>query len=219
MLRYQIVLLSILPLLAFMTACKGEPASTPGNASTAGSPRPASATNAPPPTPTSVPATSTPIPEGNNSTGAAESPTTIAPAAPLQVKSTESVANPTLPPATPESATPTPLVENPQDVATIKQMIKEYWEALNDYDVDRAILMLEKSYRAAEEELIRGDIGRMKLFRVKLGMSEETPLALNDDGDYETYLNAKTPIDTRRVFMVFRKIDRQWWIVFSGEVE
>lgn len=79
--------------------------------------------------------------------------------------------------------------------------------------------MLEPGYRTQEEESIRSDIGRMKLFRVKLDVSEESPPSLNADGDYETYLSVKTPVDTRKVLMVFRQIDGQWWIVFSGEVE
>jgi hypothetical protein len=106
-----------------------------------------------------------------------------------------------------------------EDLAIIQGIIEEYWAALNDYDVDHAITMLEESYREAEEELIRSDIGRMKLFRVKLGVSEETPLTLNAEGDYETYLTVKTPVDSRRVLMVFRHIDGQWWIVFLDEVE
>ena len=105
------------------------------------------------------------------------------------------------------------------DVEAIRLMIDKYWEALNDYDVDRALPMLEESYRAGEEELIRKDIGRMKLFRVKLGVSVEAPPTLNSDGDYETYLSIVTPVDTRRVMMRFRRIGEQWRIVFSGEVE
>ena len=98
-------------------------------------------------------------------------------------------------------------------------MVKEYWEALNDYDVDRALPMLEDNYRAAEEELIRKDIGRMKIFRVKLGVAEQSPPTLNGNGDYETYLEIETPVDTRRVRMVFSRIDGQWRIIFSDEVE
>ena len=104
-------------------------------------------------------------------------------------------------------------------MAAIHKIIEEYWAALNDYDVDHAITMLEENYRAAEEELIRKDIGRMKLFRVKLGVSVEKPLSLIEAGDYEIYLNLKTPVDTRRVKMVFRKIEEQWRIVFSDEIE
>ena len=106
-----------------------------------------------------------------------------------------------------------------EELEAIRRIITRYWEALNDYDVDHAITMLEPAYRAAEEELIRKDIGRMKLFRVKLGVSEESPPTLNAEGDYETYLSVKTPVDTRRVLMVFRQIDGVWWIVFSGQVE
>ena len=106
-----------------------------------------------------------------------------------------------------------------QEAAEIRQIVEEYWIALNEYDVDHAVKMLEPGYRAQEEELIRSDIGRMKLFRVKLEVSEETPPSLNPDGDYQTYLSVKTPVDTRRVLMVFRRIDGQWWIVLSGQVE
>ena len=28
-----------------------------------------------------------------------------------------------------------------------------------------------------------------------------------------------TPIDSRRLLMVFRRLEGQWWIVFSDEVE
>ena len=108
---------------------------------------------------------------------------------------------------------------SPDDVTAIRQILKEYWDALNDYDVDRALPMLEPGYRAQEEEPIRQDIGRMRMFRVKLGVSEETPPALNKNGDYETYLNLETPTDTRRVLMIFRRIDGQWQITYSDEVE
>ncbi len=106
-----------------------------------------------------------------------------------------------------------------EEVEAIRRIITQYWEALNEYDVDHAITMLEPAYRAAEEEQIRRDIGRMKMFRAKLGVSEESPPTLNAEGDYETYLSVKTPVDTRRVLMVFRQIDGAWWIVYSEEVD
>lgn len=121
---------------------------------------------------------------------------------------------------TPSPTQPEPTHAPPeQEVAEIRQIVEAYWIAFNEYDVNHAVTMLEPGYRAQEEELIRSDIGRMKLFRVKLEVSEETPPSLNEDGDYETYLSMKTPVDTRRVRMVFRRIDGQWWIVFSGEVK
>ena len=99
------------------------------------------------------------------------------------------------------------------------QMVEVYWGAFNAYDADLALSLLEENYRADEEDLIRRDIGRMKLFRVKLGVSVGKPLALNEAGDYEIYLNLRTPVDTRRVMMLFRRIDGDWMIVFSGEVD
>ena len=98
-------------------------------------------------------------------------------------------------------------------------MAEAYWVAFNAYDADAVLSMLEKNYRADEEDMIRRDIGRMKLFRVKLGVSVEKPLALNEAGGYEIYLKLATPVDTRRVKMVFRWIEGQWRIVFSDEVE
>ena len=109
--------------------------------------------------------------------------------------------------------------DSPEDVAAIRLMAEKYWEALNDYDVDRAMPMLEPGYRSLEEEQIRKDIGRMKIFRVKLGVSEDTPPTLNQDGDYETYLKLETPIDTRRVLMIFSSINDQWLITYSDEVD
>lgn len=120
-----------------------------------------------------------------------------------------------------QSSTRTEPSDSPpeQDVAEIRQIAEAYWIALNEYDIDHAITMLEPGYRAQEEEPVRKDIGLMKLFGVKLEVSEETPPIRNADGDYETYLSMKTPVDTRRVLMVFRRIDGQWWIVFSDEVK
>ena len=120
------------------------------------------------------------------------------------------------PPPTPTSPPPTATAE---DVAAIRQIVTQYWAAFNEYDVDLAVTMLEPGYRAQEVELIRSDIGRMKIFRVTLDVTEKSPPTVNDDGDYQTYLSLKTPIDTRTVKMVFRRIDGQWWIVYSNPVE
>ena len=110
-------------------------------------------------------------------------------------------------------------MDGAQDIAEIRQIVAEYWKAMNEYNVDHAITMLEPAYRAQEEELIRKDIGRMKLFSVTLDVSEETLPTMNAGGDYETYLSVKTPIDTRTLLMVFRRTEGQWWIVYSDEVD
>ena len=191
-------LLAILAALAVMAACGGESShvSTATIVPATSHPTPTKLAQTPEPAPTmaaSIPPTTS------------ESPTSVL--APTEVP----IQSP--PPTEPSGSSPE------QEVAKIRQIAEAYWVTLNEYDVDHALTMLEPGYRAQEEELIRSDIGRMKLFRVKLEVSEVIPPSLNADGDYETYLSLKTPVDIRRVLMVFRRIDGQWWIVFSGEVE
>lgn len=134
-------------------------------------------------------------------------------AAPTTTPSPTSTAAPTPQPS------PEPMPEDPAaDIAAIRAIIVAYWEAFNDWDADRALSMLEPAYRAAEDPLIRRDIDRMERFGVRLEVSEESAPTLDADGDYETYVTMVTPIDTRRLRMVFRRIDGAWWIVFSGVV-
>lgn len=118
---------------------------------------------------------------------------------------------------------PTILAASPsgsaEEADVIRELARMYWETFNAYDADHVLSMLEPSYRAEEDELIRGDIGRMRLFRVQLDVSEKSSPALNEDGEYVTYMNLETPIDSRTVKMVFRHIGGHWWIVYSDEVE
>ena len=220
MLRNRVVLLSMLALLAVLAACRGEPATPSGNASVAAADRPAPTPTGPPAT---LPATATRIPSTPPGPSPGSAPTESVgtfPVATSSVPVSVKVAEPTeIPTPTVEPSPTSPPDTTEEDIATILRIIDEYWEAFNDYDVDRAVTMLEEGYRADEEDPIRKDIGRMKLFRVKLGISEETPLTLNETGHYETYLTVKTPVDERRLLMVFRKLDGQWWIVFSGIVD
>ena len=207
MLKAASPLLAILAVLTVMAACGSE------------SPSAYTATIVPAthqPTLTEVPSISTPT--GHAQTPAL-TPTMAASVPPTLSESPTDAPDPTvIPTKSPTQPEPTYILPG-QEATEIRQIAEAYWEALNEYDVDHAITMLEPGYRAQEEELIRKDIGTMKLFRVKLQMTEETPPSLNADGDYETFLSMKTPVDTRRVLMVFRRIDGQWWIVFSDEVE
>ena len=200
-----IALFAITAALFYLIACGG-PAPTPNipiaPPATPAPTQPPTAT--PPPAPTEPSATPTTPP----ATRAAN------PGPPATARPTPS------PTATATPAPPTPDEDTAaNDVADIRRIVYDYWVALNDYDVDLALTMLEDGYRAQEEESIRSEIGQLKLFRAKLEVSEETQPALNANGDYETYLTIGTPVDTRRVMMVFRRIDGQWWIVFSEEVE
>ena len=201
MLRRKIILVGVVAVLTLLLACRGEPTPSPTKAATPPAVQPA---------PTEPPAT---LPQAT-----AKAHRT---AAQVRISQPTQPFTPTIASTGTPSPTPIPAStsDSAGDVAAIRQMVAKYWEAFNEYDVDLAVTMLEPSYRAQEEELIRDDIGWMKLFRVTLDVSEKTPPTINDDGDYETYLSIKTPIDTRTVLMVFGHIKGQWWIVYSNPVE
>lgn len=209
MLRLIALLVGVLTLLILLAACRGGSASSSGDSGQRLIPTPTVPTATPVPVPTNTPTPS------EAASGTFPLPTNAVPTA-VAIAATGTAPTPSTEPS--PTPTPEPLASE-EDVNEIRQIVQAYWAALNDYDVDLAITMLEPGYRETEEELIRRDIGRMKLFRVKLGVSEETPPALNADGDYETFLSLKTPVDTRRAHMIFRKIDGQWWIIYSKQVE
>ena len=131
---------------------------------------------------------------------------------------------PTPAPARDPDPTPVP-VDDPtptSDAAqadTFRQMTFDYWEAFNAYDADRVLEFLEEGYGREREEKIRGDIGRLKLFSVQLGVTEESPPSIVDEDEWEMYLTMKEPLGTRRIRMAFREVDGEWKITFSEEVK
>ncbi len=211
MLNYKIVLLGVMAVLALLLSCRGEPSPAPQTTE----PPPAAQSTQTAHDPTTAP---TSLAAGVASAAAATgrpSPTAVqerlSPTDPLPT----TAVTPTNPPLPIPALAPATIPA--EEIAAIRELAATYWQIFNDYNADGALSMLEESYRSLEDELIRRDIGRMKLFRVKLEVTEETTPTLNENGDYETYLSLKTPIDSRTVLMVFRHIDGQWWIVFSDE--
>ena len=110
------------------------------------------------------------------------------------------------------------LVEDAEADA-LRQMTLDYWEAFNAYDADRVLGFLEEGYGQEREEKIRDDIGRLKLFGVQLGVTEESPPSIVDEDEWEMYLTMKEPLGTRRIRMAFREVDGEWKITFSEEVK
>ena len=144
------------------------------------------------------------------------------PAEPTTVPSED----PTPTPIAVDDPEPTPVpVDDPtptSDAAqadTFRQMTLDYWEAFNAYDSDRVLEFLEEGYGREREEKIRGDIGRLKLFSVQLGVTEESPPSIVDEDEWEMYLTMKEPLGTRRIRMAFRQVDGEWKIIFSEEVK
>ena len=125
---------------------------------------------------------------------------------------------PTLVPADEPQPTSVP-AEEAEEADALRQMAFDYWEAFNAYDADRVLEFLEEGYGQEREEKIRGDIGRLKLFSVQLGVTEESPPSIVDEDEREMYLTMKEPLGTRRIRMAFREVGGEWKITFSEEVE
>ena len=95
----------------------------------------------------------------------------------------------------------------------------EYWEVFNSYDVDRTLSYLEDSYRAEREDKIRSDIGQIKMFQVRLHVSEKSPPEMISLTEGMMYLNMKEPIGTRTILMAFLKTGGEWKITFAEEAD
>ena len=119
------------------------------------------------------------------------------------------------PPTT--NTTPPPATVTPEDVDDARQVVFEYWDAFNSYDVERALTYLEESYRQEREEDIRSDIGRMRTFGTKLGVEEEAEPAITPEGKVEIRIKLGTPIGTRHVTYHLVKVNEEWKIGFSAE--
>ena len=110
-------------------------------------------------------------------------------------------------------------VADAEEAAHIRELAFGYWEAFNAYEADRALAYLEDEYRQQREEQVRTEIGRIDLFNVQLGVSEEAPPWTIDGDRREMYLTMKEPLGTRRIRMEFRDVDDEWKITFAQQVE
>jgi len=123
-------------------------------------------------------------------------------------------------PATPASTSPastTPL--GAEDAQAVRDLALAYWAAYNAYDPEKAISYLDESYRPAQEKIVRDDIGRIKTFGVKLGVSEKSAPVLIGPEQAEMYLNMKTPTGTRTLWMKFARRGDAWTITYVEEVK
>ena len=108
---------------------------------------------------------------------------------------------------------------DPQEADALRKLAFAYWEAFNAYDADRALGYLEEDYRQQQDSAVRDDIGMIKLFSVKLGVSEETPPQVVGNDEWEMYLTMKEPLGTRRIRMAFQKVAGEWKITFAEEAK
>ena len=100
----------------------------------------------------------------------------------------------------------------------LRRLAFAYWDAYNAYDVDRVLSYLEPSERAKREAGIRDEIGRLKTFGVKLGISEQSPPALSAPDTGEMLMTMQEPLGSRTMKMVFLHRDGKWWVIAADEV-
>ena len=145
--------------------------------------------------------------------------TVSAPTPTATVANTAIPVSPTIPAATetPTAESETPDSSGDGPAAELRELAARYWEAFNEYDAARVLAMLEPVHRAAEEDAIRGDIVRMKMFRAKLRVSEVSPPVSTESGRWEMFMSMETPVDTRTIRMEFVEDNGRWYISFADE--
>jgi hypothetical protein len=120
------------------------------------------------------------------------------------------------PPASSTSAS-TALI-SARDSRAVRDLVLAYWAAYNAYDPEKAISYLDEGYRPSKEKAVRDEIGRLRTFDVRLGVSEKSAPVLIGPDLAETYLSMKTPIGTRTVWMKAVRRGGVWAITYAEEV-
>ena len=117
------------------------------------------------------------------------------------------------------TATPEPSAQlDVADINAVRELAFAFWEAYNAYDPDKALSYLEETYRQERDVPLRENVATIKLFSVKLEMSEESPPHMIGDGEWEMHMTMKTPLDVRRIRMSFRKVEGEWKLTFAEQV-
>ncbi len=96
------------------------------------------------------------------------------------------------------------------------QVILDYWEAMNDFDAEKALSYLEPVYREKEQADVEDDIARMaplKLMNFRLTIIEASEPVYIEDNKVEVQATLKTPIDHRYLLYHLVQLDGEWKIV------
>ncbi len=117
----------------------------------------------------------------------------------------------------PTAAVVTGPVTDSQEADALRKLAFAYWEAFNAYDAEKALGYMEESYRQQQREEVGNEIELIKLFGVKLEVSENTPPHLKGENEREMYLNLKEPLGTRLIRMAFRHVEGEWKIIHAEE--
>ena len=106
------------------------------------------------------------------------------------------------------------------DIDTVRQLIAEYWEAMNSYDVERTLSYYEEQYQELEEEEVKNDIGRLKQFSVTLTVADISEPVFIDEDKVRCEIILDTPIGDKNLVYFLERINGEWRIYLetsSGE--
>jgi predicted small secreted protein len=105
------------------------------------------------------------------------------------------------------------------DAQAVRDMATAYWAAYNSYDIEKTLSYLDESYRPSQEKTIRSEIGQLKTFGVKLGVSEKSAPVLTGSDQAQMYLTMKEPTGSRTMLMKFTRAGGTWTITYVQEVK
>jgi hypothetical protein len=105
------------------------------------------------------------------------------------------------------------------EIDAARQVVYDYWEAFNAYDVDGVLACLEESYRELRADEIPGEIGQMQSAGVTLGLEEEAEPVVTPEGIVVIQIKLAVPIlSDRHITYDLVKIDSEWKICDSEEL-
>lgn len=102
---------------------------------------------------------------------------------------------------------------------TVNEVILEYWEAMNNYDLERTLSYYEEQYRQGEEEEVKGDITRLKQFSVTLSVADISEPVFIDEDKVRCEIILSTPIGDRNLIYLLERINGEWKIYLETSPE
>ena len=105
------------------------------------------------------------------------------------------------------------------EAEALRMLGSAYWEAINAFELEKALRFLEESYRLQEEEELTENIELMKTFAIKLTVTEASPPEAVDDETREMYWTVKNPLNVLRIHMIFQQIQGEWKIISAEQVQ
>jgi hypothetical protein len=106
-----------------------------------------------------------------------------------------------------------------EEIDAARQVVYDYWEAFNAYDVDGVLACLEDSYCQIRADEIPGEIAQMQGAGVTLELEEEAEPVVTPEGIVVIQIKLIVPVlSDRHITYDLVKIDGEWKICDSEEL-